>query len=95
MVRVPSHLSAEAKRWWKKIQKEYDITDEAGLLLLQTAMESFDRMRSYQRRIEPVLAGRWGSQQRKRGTRWTRKKAKPRQRWSGVTSKRCGPGISR
>ncbi|WP_373054598.1 P27 family phage terminase small subunit [Thioalkalivibrio sp.] len=48
----PKHLSADAKRWWRRIQAEYDIDDDAGKLLLQTALESFDRMRNCQAAIE-------------------------------------------
>lgn len=48
---APKQLSTEAKRWWKRLMDEYDITDQAGLLLLQTALESFDRMRSAQAAI--------------------------------------------
>jgi P27 family predicted phage terminase small subunit len=48
----PKSLSREAKTWWRKIQAEYGIDDEAGLLLLQTACESFDRMRSCQAEID-------------------------------------------
>lgn len=33
---------------WASITAAYSIEDEAGLLLLQTAMESFDRMRQAQ-----------------------------------------------
>lgn len=45
-------LSNEAKRLKKKIQLEYAINDEAGLILLQTAFEAFDKMRECQRIIE-------------------------------------------
>lgn len=38
----PKHLSTEARRWWRELQTAYGLVDEAGLLLLQTAMESFD-----------------------------------------------------
>lgn len=47
----PKHLSAEAKRWWKTIADSFEIEDDAGVLLLQTALESFDRMRQAQRVI--------------------------------------------
>src|SRR5690349_11405914 len=40
----PGHLSGEAKDWWGRIVREYGISDEAGLLLLQSAMESWDRV---------------------------------------------------
>lgn len=45
-------LSEEAQNWHDKILQEYSITDEAGKLLVQTAMESFDRMRSAQKVVE-------------------------------------------
>jgi P27 family predicted phage terminase small subunit len=51
-IRAPSTLSPEAKRWFKRIQQEYHIVDQPGLLLLQTAMEALDRMRECQRAIE-------------------------------------------
>jgi P27 family predicted phage terminase small subunit len=44
----PKHLSADARRWWQEIQAEYRIVDPGGRLLLQTAMEAFDRMRQSQ-----------------------------------------------
>ncbi len=42
----PKHLSAAARKWWRGLMGEYKIEDSAGLLLLQTAMECFDRMKS-------------------------------------------------
>ena len=50
--RTPSNLSDEAGRWWRKIQKEYEIFDEGGLLILQVAFEAFDRMRGAQEIID-------------------------------------------
>lgn len=50
--KAPAHLSKEAAGWWKRIQSEYSIDDDAGHLLLQTALECFDAMRSAQARIE-------------------------------------------
>ena len=47
-IRAPSRLSAESKRWWKRIQTEYNITDPGGLLILLTALESLDRLREAQ-----------------------------------------------
>jgi len=41
-------LSTEARQWHDKIKHEFRITDEAGLLLLRTAAESFDEMRNAQ-----------------------------------------------
>jgi len=48
---APEHLSDEAQGWWAAIVTEYSLDDEAGRLLLQTALEAFDRMKSAQRRI--------------------------------------------
>ena len=45
-VRAPSHLSSDARRWWRELQGEYQISDAAGLLLLQTACEAHDRMKA-------------------------------------------------
>lgn len=44
----PKSLSTEARKWWRKLVAEYEITDPAGLLLLQTALEALDRMRGAQ-----------------------------------------------
>lgn len=41
---APTGLSALAKSWWKKLIAEYDIDDQAGLLILETAMRAMDRM---------------------------------------------------
>lgn len=49
---APEHLSAEARDWWHRITTEYSLDDDAGRLLLQTALEAFDRMRECQRQIE-------------------------------------------
>lgn len=47
----PKHLSPAAKRWWRSLTQEYAIDDQAGLLLLQTAMEAHDRMKAAAERI--------------------------------------------
>lgn len=60
---VPAALSAEAKRWWCELVKEYQIEDPGGRLLLQTALEAFDRMREGQREIAKdgaVVTDRFG-----------------------------------
>lgn len=44
----PKHLSKEGQSLWDKLLNEYSIEDEAGLLILQTAIEAFDRMREAQ-----------------------------------------------
>jgi P27 family predicted phage terminase small subunit len=43
--------------------KDYDISDEGGLLLLQTGLEAFDRMRQCQEIIKrdgPMVLDKWG-----------------------------------
>lgn len=44
----PKNLSREAKILWRKIQDEYAIGDEAGMLILATGLEAFDTMRRAQ-----------------------------------------------
>lgn len=44
---APKHLSAEARGWWDRIAAEYEL-DDAALLILESAFESFDRMREAQ-----------------------------------------------
>jgi P27 family predicted phage terminase small subunit len=50
-MKAPTHLSVDARRWWRRLQTEFGIDDDAGLLLLQTAFEAFDRMRACQAAI--------------------------------------------
>ena len=38
--------------WWARLLDEYGIDDPAGLLLTQTALEAFDRMKQAQKRIK-------------------------------------------
>jgi P27 family predicted phage terminase small subunit len=44
-LKAPAGLSASARAWWRKLMTEYGIADAGGLLLLQSALEAFDRMR--------------------------------------------------
>jgi P27 family predicted phage terminase small subunit len=48
---APETLSDEARSWWNKITSEYQIEDQGGLLILQTALEAFDRMRDAQKTL--------------------------------------------
>ena len=55
-------LSAEAKKLKKGILEEYSIDDAAGLRILETACEAFDRMRAAQKAIQQdgmTVADRW------------------------------------
>jgi len=62
---APRHLTAEARRWWRALMGEFSIEDQAGRLLLQTACESFDRMRAAQSEIKRdgmTIQDRFGQQ---------------------------------
>lgn len=48
----PKHLSKEAKLTWKKIISGYEINDEAGLKILRSALEAFDRAQQAREQIE-------------------------------------------
>lgn len=49
---APKHLTAAARKWWDSLMLENDIADQAGLLLLQSCCEAFDRMREAQAAIK-------------------------------------------
>ena len=42
-MKTPKHLSPEAKGWWKRVVDGWGL-DDAGLLVLQTSLESWDEM---------------------------------------------------
>lgn len=44
-MKAPTHLSTAGKSLWLELHQEYNIDDKAGLLLLTTACEAFDRMK--------------------------------------------------
>jgi P27 family predicted phage terminase small subunit len=59
----PDELSKEAKTWWRRLVDEYAIEDQAGHLLLQMALQSFDRMNEARELIAKhgaVVTDRWG-----------------------------------
>lgn len=43
LAKPPSGLSPAAKRWWTKLQKEYEGWSADGLILLESALQSYDR----------------------------------------------------
>ena len=49
--KTPPSLSADATAWWKLLTAEYQLEDAAGLLLLETALQAFDRMHEARRLI--------------------------------------------
>lgn len=59
----PRGLSAEARKLWKDILREYSITDPAGLSILRAGLESFDRASTAKRLLDvegAVVRDRWG-----------------------------------
>jgi phage terminase small subunit len=44
-------LTAEAADWFERLRADYGITDAAGLLLLQSAAEAFDRLQEARRAL--------------------------------------------
>lgn len=44
----PKGLSNEARTLWRRLRNDYAIEDAAGLHLLATALQAFDRMRDAQ-----------------------------------------------
>lgn len=62
LVPAPEHLSAEAQRWWAKITGEWEL-EEPALLILESALEAFDRMRQAQAILQEegiVVTDRFG-----------------------------------
>ena len=49
---APRHLSVEAKKIYRGLVQEYSIADEAGLRILQAALESFDRATRARKQID-------------------------------------------
>jgi P27 family predicted phage terminase small subunit len=68
--RAPKGLSLEARSWWKRINANWEL-DDAGLLYLQNALESFDEMRAAQailRREGLIIRDRFGQQRQNPAT---------------------------
>ena len=51
-LKPPAGLSREGASWWRKLVDEYRISDAGGLLLLETAMQAFDRARGAREKID-------------------------------------------
>lgn len=59
----PVHLSAEGKKLWLRLHGDHAVDDEAGLLLLQSACESYDRLQEARKILAKegsVMRDRWG-----------------------------------
>jgi phage terminase small subunit len=56
-------LSREAAAMFKRIQSEWDITDETGKFMLTRALECYDEMQNARRVLEvegEIVLDRWG-----------------------------------
>ena len=51
-IKAPRHLSAEARRMFESLCAEYSILDTAGLRILRTTMEAWDRCQNARRQID-------------------------------------------
>lgn len=49
---TPGHLSAEARRLWRDVARDFSIDDAAGLALLLQLCEALDSLRECQKRIK-------------------------------------------
>lgn len=64
--RPPSHLSREAKSWWRRLCAEYDLGDSAAQILLESALSAFDRWqdaRKILKREGAMVRDRFGQRQ--------------------------------
>jgi len=50
-MKPPIHLSAEAKKWWRKVTSKWEI-DESAFLLLEVSLEALDEMRVAQKTLK-------------------------------------------
>jgi P27 family predicted phage terminase small subunit len=60
---APKHLSAAAKQLWAKLQADFVLDDEAALLILQSALEAYDRVQEARQILAAeggVVKDRWG-----------------------------------
>ena len=60
---APKGLSKPAAGWWKQLHEEYELTDAAGLLLLEEALRAYDRCVQARMKIEKdgvVILDRFG-----------------------------------
>jgi P27 family predicted phage terminase small subunit len=60
---LPKHLSAEARRMGREIATEYGIEDAAGLRILVSGLEAWDRACKARQAIDAdgmTLSDRWG-----------------------------------
>ena len=59
----PAHLSKEGKKLWTQLNAEFNISDSASQILLESACSALDRWHGARRilaRDGPVVIDRWG-----------------------------------
>ena len=59
---TPKDLSPAALGWFKRLQADHEITDHAGLMILESAMRQFDRAEAARREIDlhgVLIVDRW------------------------------------
>ena len=59
----PRHLGAEAKRLWRELLDEFVLDDAAGLALLQTAVEAWERAQDARKTLKRegvIITDRFG-----------------------------------
>lgn len=59
----PAQLSDVARKWWRKITEEFVFETPDAFLILETAMECFDRQRAAREIIDkegPIILDRFG-----------------------------------
>ncbi len=62
---APKDLSPSAKEWFRRLTEEYGIEDDAGRLLLETAMKCLDRAEGARAMLERdgiIISDRFGQQ---------------------------------
>ena len=62
-IKPPHGISQGAKVLWKKITKEYDVADAAGLAILEAGLQSYDRAAEAKKILDvegPVVTDKYG-----------------------------------
>jgi P27 family predicted phage terminase small subunit len=60
----PKYLSPEAKKLWRKLNEEFDLSDSASQILLESVCSAMDRWQGARKilaRDGPTINDRWGT----------------------------------
>ena len=63
--KAPTGLSTAARGWWRRLLGDYELDDQAGLLLLESALRQFDRAEKARAILDKegiVVTDRFGQQ---------------------------------